>query len=76
MPNPVVLLHGFTGSVRSTWKPTGILDLLADFGREALPIDMPGHGDAELKSHDPADYAELEAKLLASLPDGPIETIR
>jgi len=75
MASPVVLLHGFTGSVRSTWKPTGILELLSDFGKEALPIDMAGHGEAELKSHDPADYAELEAKLLANLPEGPIDGV-
>ncbi len=75
MGNPVVLLHGFTGSVSSTWKPTGILELLADFGKETVPIDMSGHGEAELKSHDPADYDDLEAKLLASLPDGPIDGV-
>jgi pimeloyl-ACP methyl ester carboxylesterase len=75
MPNPVVLLHGFTGSVRSTWKPTGLIELLADFGRQAIAIDLPGHGQAELKTHDPADYAELEAKLLATLPEGPLDGV-
>ena len=75
MSNPVVLLHGFTGSVASTWKPTGLMDLLADFGKECIPIDLPGHGLSEQKSHDPDDYAELEAKLLASLPEGPLDGV-
>ena len=75
MANPVVLLHGFTGSVRSTWKPTGLMDLLADFGRECIAVDLPGHGTSEHKSHDPNDYADLEAKLLASLPEGPLDGV-
>lgn len=75
MANPVVLLHGFTGSVRSTWKPTGLMDLLADFGRECIAIDLPGHGTNEQKSHDPADYATLEADLLATLPEGPLDGV-
>lgn len=75
MAAPVVLLHGFTGSVRSTWRPTGILELLGDVGREPLAIDLPGHGDHPLKSHDPADYADLEARLLADLPDGPLDGV-
>ena len=66
MANPVLLLHGFTGSVASTWQPTGILDLLADGGREVIAWDLPGHGSAP-KSHDPADYAEMEAKLVERL---------
>ena len=75
MANPVVLLHGFTGSVRSTWKPTGLIELLSDFGKEAIAVDLPGHGNAELKTHDPDDYAELEATLLASLPEGPLDGV-
>jgi len=75
VPNPVVLLHGFTGSVRSTWEPTGLIELLADFGRETIAVDLDGHGTSPMKSHDPADYAELEARLLASLPDGPLDGV-
>ncbi len=75
MANPVVLLHGFTGSVRSTWKPTGLMDLLADFDHECIAVDLPGHGEAEMKSHDPAHYTSLEADLLASLPDGPLDGV-
>ncbi len=66
MANPVLLLHGFTGSVASTWQPTGIMDLLSDAGREVIAWDLPGHGSAP-KHHDPADYAAMEAKLVERL---------
>ncbi|NOX31350.1 MAG: alpha/beta fold hydrolase [Actinobacteria bacterium] len=75
MANPVVLLHGFTGSVRSTWQPTGLIDLLADVGRECVAIDLPGHGASEQKSHDPDDYTNLEQELLKRLPDGPLDGV-
>ena len=68
MSNPVLLLHGFTGSVASTWQPTGIMDLLADGGRDVIAWDLPGHGSAP-KSHDPDDYAAMEAKLVERLAD-------
>ncbi|MFT7647420.1 MAG: pimeloyl-ACP methyl ester carboxylesterase [Candidatus Poriferisodalaceae bacterium] len=74
MANPVLLLHGFTGSVASTWVPTGILDLLGEGGIEVLAWDMPGHGTAE-KSHDSADYADMEAKLLERLPEGQVDAV-
>ncbi len=66
MANPVLLLHGFTGSVASTWQPTGIIDLLADSGREVIAWDLPGHGSAP-KFHNPDDYAGMEAKLVERL---------
>jgi len=75
VPNPVVLLHGFTGSVRSTWQPTGLIDLLSDAGRETLAIDMDGHGTSSMKSHDSVLYANLEARLLDALPDGPLDGV-
>ncbi len=42
------------------------MDLLADAGREVIAWDMPGHGTAE-KHHDPADYADMEQKLVGRL---------
>ncbi|WP_420444019.1 alpha/beta fold hydrolase [Candidatus Poriferisodalis sp.] len=68
MANPVLLLHGFTGSVASTWLPTGIIDLLREGGREVITWDLPGHGSAP-KHHDPARYADMEAKLVERLAD-------
>ena len=74
MANPVLLLHGFTGSVESTWAPTGIIELLTDAGREVIAWDLPGHGSAE-KHHDPAAYADMEKELVARLPEGSVDGV-
>ncbi|HEV3364552.1 MAG TPA: alpha/beta fold hydrolase [Acidimicrobiia bacterium] len=71
---PVVLLHGFATSSARTWWETGWLDLLADAGRETVPIDILGHGKAE-KPHDPAAYADLEGYVAERLPDGPVDAV-
>jgi pimeloyl-ACP methyl ester carboxylesterase len=74
MSNPVLLLHGFTGSVESTWVPTGIIELLTEAGREVIAWDLPGHGSAE-KHHDPAGYADMEQGLVNRLPDGVVDGV-
>ncbi|HJL99430.1 MAG TPA: alpha/beta fold hydrolase [Acidimicrobiales bacterium] len=74
MANPVLLLHGFTGSVESTWAPTGIIELLTDAGREVIAWDLPGHGSAE-KHHDPEAYADMEQQLVARLPEGQVDGV-
>ncbi len=74
MPNPVLLLHGFTGSVESTWVPTGIIELLTDAGREVIAWDLPGHGSAD-KHHDPDAYADMEKQLVAQLPEGQVDGV-
>jgi pimeloyl-ACP methyl ester carboxylesterase len=71
---PVVLVHGFATSSARTWGENGWLDLLADAGREPVPIDILGHGTAD-KPHDPAAYADLEGYVAARLPDGPVDAI-
>lgn len=74
MPAPVVLVHGFATSSARTWGDNGWLDLLADAGREVVPIDLLGHGEAD-KPHDPAAYADLEGYVLDRLPEGPVDGI-
>lgn len=74
MSNPVLLLHGFTGSVESTWAPTGIMELLSEAGREVIAWDLPGHGSAE-KHHDSAGYADMEQGLVDRLPDGIVDGV-
>jgi len=74
VPNPVVLVHGFATSSARTWGDNGWLDLLADSGRQVVPIDLLGHGSAE-KPHDPAAYDKLEALVVEQLPDGPVDGI-
>lgn len=74
MPNPVVLVHGFATSSARTWGDNGWLDLLADSGRDVVPIDLLGHGEAD-KPHDPAAYDVLEQHVLDQMPDGEVDAI-
>lgn len=71
---PVVLLHGFATSSARTWGENGWLDLLADAGREVVPLDLLGHGTAE-RPHDPAAYADLEGWVAERLPPGPVDAV-
>ena len=71
---PVALLHGFATSSARTWGENGWLDLLADAGRETVPIDLLGHGTAE-KPHDPAAYTDLEGYVADRLPAGPVDAV-
>jgi len=56
---PVLLLHGFTGSVEAWGGP--VLEGLAAAGRRVLAVDLPGHGASDAP-RDPAAYA-MEAQL-------------
>lgn len=67
MALPVVLVHGFASSFERNWRELGWVDLLADAGREVVPVDLLGHGTAE-KPHDPAAYADLESCVSGALP--------
>jgi pimeloyl-ACP methyl ester carboxylesterase len=71
---PVVLLHGFGTTARTTWRDNGWVDLLEDAGREVVAIDLLGHGSAP-KPHDPAAYDELETYVADQLPFGPLQGI-
>jgi pimeloyl-ACP methyl ester carboxylesterase len=71
---PVVLVHGFATSADRTWRDNGWIDLLTDVGREVIAIDLLGHGAAD-KPHDPAAYEQLEALVVAQLPDEPVDAI-
>jgi len=54
---PVVLVHGFTGTVERSWIGTGVLPELARDHR-VLAFDLRGHGRSD-KPHDPRAYDEL-----------------
>jgi pimeloyl-ACP methyl ester carboxylesterase len=71
---PVVLVHGWGGSFAATWQRSGFTDLLADAGRQVIGIDLLGHGTAP-KPHDPAAYRDLTARVVAALPDRPVDAI-
>src|SRR4051812_15928510 len=71
---PIVLLHGFAASFDRTWRDNGWVDLLEDMGRQTVPVDLLGHGDAP-KPHDPSAYADLEGDVARRLPDGPLDGV-
>ena len=72
-PN-VLLIHGFATSAERTWREPGWIDLLADAGRHVIAPDLLGHGGAD-KPHDPGAYSDLEGRILAELPDEPVDAI-
>jgi len=71
----VLLVHGFASSAEHNWRQPGWLDLLADCGREAIAVDLLGHGTAP-RPADPAGYREVEAQVAAAV-DGrePLDAI-
>lgn len=71
---PVVLVHGWGGSFATTWQQSGFADLLTDAGRPVIGVDLLGHGEAP-KPHDPAEYADLTARVADALPDGPVDAV-
>jgi pimeloyl-ACP methyl ester carboxylesterase len=70
----VVLVHGWGGSFATTWQRSGFTELLKDAGRDVVGVDLLGHGTAP-KPHDPADYADLGARVLDAMPDEPVDAI-
>lgn len=71
----MLLVHGFASSAEHNWRQPGWLDLLADCGREAVAVDLLGHGTAP-RPADPAAYMEVEAQVAAAV-DGrePLDAI-
>ena len=54
---PVVLIHGFTGSIERSWIDTGVLPDLARDHR-VIAFDLRGHGKSG-KPRDPRAYDEI-----------------
>jgi pimeloyl-ACP methyl ester carboxylesterase len=69
---PLVLQHGFTGSLEG-WRDSGYVDALKS-AYELILIDARGHGRSD-KPHDPAAYTldKRAADVLAVLDDAGIE---
>src|SRR3954470_21587997 len=71
---PIVLVHGLGSSFEHGWRASGWADLIADSGREVIPVDLLCHGTA-VASHAPAAYAHLESSIEQVLPDEPVDAI-
>jgi len=71
---PVVLVHGWGGSFRTTWQKSGFTALLEDIDRSVIGVDLLGHGTAP-KPHDPAAYADLTTRVVEALPDEPVDAV-
>ncbi|HSL74824.1 MAG TPA: alpha/beta hydrolase [Ilumatobacteraceae bacterium] len=72
--SPVALVHGWGGSFATTWERSGFTALLEDAGVPVIGIDLLGHGTAP-KPHDPDAYADLTARIVAQLPDEPVDAV-
>jgi pimeloyl-ACP methyl ester carboxylesterase len=73
--NPVLLVHGFASSFALNWQESGLSYLLEDAGRQVIGVDLLGHGTAP-KPHDPAEYADLGARVVDALPaDGQVDAV-
>ncbi len=72
---PVVLVHGVASSSDHGWRSAGWIDRLTAAGREVIPVDLPGHGEA-LRSHDPGAYADAADQVAAAFADrGPVAAV-
>ncbi len=71
---PVVLIHGFATSTERTWREPGWFDLLHDAGRQAVGIDLLGHGDAP-KPTNPEAYTDLAGPVMEQMPEGQVDVI-
>ena len=65
--DPVVLLHGITGTAASNWGAAGIIGRLAE-EFQVIAVDQRGHGMSD-KPHDPASYGERMALDVVDLLD-------
>jgi pimeloyl-ACP methyl ester carboxylesterase len=66
-PDSLVLLHGFASTFEHNWQQSGWVDILADFGCSAPPIDLPGHGTST-REVDPGAYATVVEDVFSLLP--------
>lgn len=69
-----MLVHGWGGSFESTWQRNGFTALLEDGGKQAIGVDLLGHGVAP-KPHQPEAYADMTERIIDALPPEPTAAI-
>jgi pimeloyl-ACP methyl ester carboxylesterase len=70
----VVLVHGLATPSHRTWSEAGWAELLGEFGRTVLTVDLPGHG-ATPGLPDETAYGDLGTWLVGQLPAEPVDAI-
>jgi pimeloyl-ACP methyl ester carboxylesterase len=60
---PVVLLHGFTGSASRHWESPGVMEALEKAGFRAIAMDCRGHG----QSGKPQDASQYGLEMVADV---------
>lgn len=71
----IYFVHGFASSFEGDWGRTGWVDILRDFGVEAIPVNLPGHGDPDA-STDPKRYVDCEGLIWSQFRhDAPITAV-
>ncbi|HVU86050.1 MAG TPA: alpha/beta hydrolase [Pirellulales bacterium] len=65
--NPVVLIHGYTGTARGNWFTNGVAEALAK-NHWVIAIDCRGHGNSD-KPHDADKYGPAMARDVIELMD-------
>jgi len=72
--SPVLLVHGLASNGRADWEDTGLVDALADAGRGAIVVDLPGHGDGPSLVRGAATTSDIAAALADAVADAGLET--
>lgn len=68
------MVHGFASSFDHTWRKNGWVDILGDLERPVVAVELLGHGTAP-RPTDPSAYAEVEALVVAALPEEPFDAV-
>ena len=53
---PILLVHGFSSSIKDNWADTGWIRFLNDNGKRVIALDNRGHGNSE-KFYSDTDYS-------------------
>ncbi|QAY58877.1 alpha/beta hydrolase [Microbacterium protaetiae] len=69
----VLLIHGLASDGRSDWETTGVVQALADAGRGAIVVDLPGHGDGPSLHRGQATTSDIAAALADAIADAGLE---
>lgn len=64
---PVLLIHGFASNGRNDFESTGLVAALADAGRGAIVVTLPGHADGAALARGAATTSDLARALAETI---------